>query len=207
MMKLAKEEIRFIDTYLKKNKVIYVDIRQEMIDHIATAVEEKMVLEELSFYDAFKDFMLRNKKDIMKNNKQIWSFSWEIIKQFLMFLAKPYMLFLGLLLLLFFSFVNVNLYFKNHFAINHLFLFLILALCLFQLIYFNVYLKKRFYTVEKTVVILFIIYNFQIFFLPFFGTDTVSVSTLTIFSFLYLSFITFFIIEMGKFHKHRFNYI
>jgi len=34
-MKLTKEEIQFIDTYLVKSEVFYVDVRQEMIDHVA----------------------------------------------------------------------------------------------------------------------------------------------------------------------------
>ena len=33
-MKLTKDDIVFIDTYLKNNDVIYDDIRYEMIDHL-----------------------------------------------------------------------------------------------------------------------------------------------------------------------------
>jgi hypothetical protein len=85
-MKLTKDDIVFIDTYLKNNDVIYDDIRYEMIDHIATAIEEKMQLEQEDFYNAFKSYMLVNKKAILKNNKKRWSFSWEAIRQFLLFL-------------------------------------------------------------------------------------------------------------------------
>ena len=52
-MKLSKEQIQFIDTYLIKNEVIYVDIRLEMLDHIVLAVEQKMAVENQDFYDAF----------------------------------------------------------------------------------------------------------------------------------------------------------
>jgi len=41
-MKLTQEEIQFIDDYLLKNKVKYWDIRLELVDHIANAVEDKM---------------------------------------------------------------------------------------------------------------------------------------------------------------------
>jgi hypothetical protein len=56
-MRLTKQQIQFIDTYLINSEVIYVDIRLEMLDHIALAVEEKMEVENQDFYDAFKDYM------------------------------------------------------------------------------------------------------------------------------------------------------
>ena len=39
MKKLTKENIQFIDNYLKNSDVIFDDIRMEMVDHVATAVE------------------------------------------------------------------------------------------------------------------------------------------------------------------------
>ncbi|MBD3725032.1 MAG: hypothetical protein IE891_09740, partial [Flavobacteriaceae bacterium] len=51
-MSLNKEQIKFIDNYLKNSEVIYYDIRMEMLDHIASAVEQKMEAENLDFYDA-----------------------------------------------------------------------------------------------------------------------------------------------------------
>lgn len=53
-MKLSAENIKFIDNYLKNSEVIYYDIRMEILDHVATAVEQKMQTENLDFYDAFK---------------------------------------------------------------------------------------------------------------------------------------------------------
>ena len=53
MTKLTKENIRFIDTYLLNSSVYYKDIREEMIDHVATAVELRMAKESEDFYDAF----------------------------------------------------------------------------------------------------------------------------------------------------------
>ena len=98
-MKLSKQEIQFIDNYLQKHDVVFVDIRTEMIDHIATAVEDKMDKESIDFYDAFKSYMITNRKDILKSNKQNWSYSFSEIKKFALFLVKPQMLIvLGLLL-------------------------------------------------------------------------------------------------------------
>lgn len=206
-MKLLKEEIKFIDTYLRNNEVVFVDIRQEMLDHIATAVEEKMTTEKLDFYEAFKSYMIHNKKEVMKNNKEHDSFSWVVIRQFLLFLVKPYMLASAVLLFVFYNNVDVNPFFSKHFSFAYLFFFLMMLLALFQLFYYYVYLKKRFYAIERTGSVLTGIYFFQLFFLPISENERVSEFTLTIFTFLYLSFVAFYLSEMVKFHKHRFNYI
>lgn len=49
MQKITQEQIKFIDNYLQKSDVIFVDIRDELTDHIASAVEEKMDAENLDF--------------------------------------------------------------------------------------------------------------------------------------------------------------
>jgi len=206
-MKLTKDDIVFIDTYLESNEVIYSDIRQEMLDHIASAVEEKMQLEQEDFYNAFKLYMLVNKKAILKNNKKRWSFSWEAIRLFILFLVKPYMLLFGVLLFVFFKNVEVNRYFSEDFTVRHLFFVLVVTVAIFQSVYIPFYLKKKFYAVEKTAYILSFIYYGQLFFFPFFETEAVSYRTLTIFSFLLFGYIIFFINEIVKFNKHRFNYI
>ena len=41
-LKLTKEQITYIDDYLKHHKVKYWDIRIELLDHIVTTVEEKL---------------------------------------------------------------------------------------------------------------------------------------------------------------------
>lgn len=66
MKQLSQEQIKFIDTYLQKSDVVFVDIRAELTDHVASAVEEKMEAENLDFHDAFKDFMIHNKKEILR---------------------------------------------------------------------------------------------------------------------------------------------
>jgi hypothetical protein len=40
-MKMTKEDIQFIEDYLKENGISYWDIRLEMIDHIACDMENK----------------------------------------------------------------------------------------------------------------------------------------------------------------------
>jgi hypothetical protein len=96
-MKLTAENIQFIDNYLKNSEVIYYDIRMEMLDHVATAVEQKMQSENLDFYDAFKSYMVVNKREILKGNKLWPGFSKDIISNFLKFLFQPIMILIGVL--------------------------------------------------------------------------------------------------------------
>src|SRR6478735_2572966 len=108
-MKLDKEQIHFIDTYLQNSKVVYADVRIEMVDHIATAVEEKMDREQLDFYDAFKDFMVLHKTELLEKSEKNF-FSWEGLLPFLRFLVQPVMLVFGALLFWLFRNVDVNRY-------------------------------------------------------------------------------------------------
>ena len=69
-MTLCKEHIRFIDTYLENSEIRYADIRMEMVDHIASAIEAELEKKEsLSFYDAFKAYMISNKAKLIHNNR------------------------------------------------------------------------------------------------------------------------------------------
>jgi hypothetical protein len=54
-MKLIKEEIKFIDNYLLKNEVQFWDVRLELLDHIVSAVEDKIANEGISFNEALLD--------------------------------------------------------------------------------------------------------------------------------------------------------
>lgn len=78
-MKLTTAELQFIDNYLKNSDVKYFDIRMELADHIASAVEEKMQKENMDFYEAFKKYMVINKKTLLNQNKYSLSKSFTII--------------------------------------------------------------------------------------------------------------------------------
>jgi len=70
-MNLSKEELQFIDTYLKNSEVIYTDVRLELTDHVASAIEAE--LEEKpneTFYEVFKNYMVYNKKSLLKNHEE-----------------------------------------------------------------------------------------------------------------------------------------
>lgn len=202
-MKLTPENIKFIDNYLKNSEVIYYDIRMEMLDHVATAVEQKMEAENLDFYDAFKSYMVLNKKGILKGNKDGTnvSYSWSVIKSFLIFITKPYMLILLLLLVILFKKVEVADYLNESFTINNLFLVSILSIVLFQTVYFYIYLKERFFAIEKAGGVLALLYYAQIFFFNGFDKEAPSSIVVAIFFYLLFAYIIYFINEILKFNK------
>lgn len=70
-MKLSKEDIQFIDTYLENSEVVYVDIRMEMVDHVASDIEGRIqVGDTREFYYIFRDYMVENKAQLLEDNKQ-----------------------------------------------------------------------------------------------------------------------------------------
>lgn len=70
MRTLTKENIRFIDNYLNNSDIVYNDVRLEMVDHIATAIENQINAGgDVSFYEAFKIHMANNKESMLNDYK------------------------------------------------------------------------------------------------------------------------------------------
>lgn len=65
-MKLTADNIKFIDSYLTNSGIKYIDIRMEMTDHIATALEGMDGM----FYDNFKKYMAANKSQFLSTNRK-----------------------------------------------------------------------------------------------------------------------------------------
>jgi len=106
MRKLTAENIQFIRNYLKNSDVVFIDVRLEMTDHVASAIEEKLNKNpELEFYDAFKTYMLQHKKELLKSTSK---HRWDLDKKALKVIGKnmfhPLILgiFLGILGVLYF---------------------------------------------------------------------------------------------------------
>lgn len=89
MKKLTKENIQFIDTYLDNSDVVYADVRLEMVDHIASDIENSMKNgDERDFYYIFKDYMVNNKSTLLKDyksfkNKTLNKLTLKLLKSFL----------------------------------------------------------------------------------------------------------------------------
>lgn len=159
-MKLTKENIQFIDNYLKNSEVIYYDIRMEMLDHVATAVEQKMEVENLDFYDAFKSYMVLNKKGLMEQNEKNLKFNFSVILTFLKYCLKftNLLVFAICYLLFYFAIQNYSILLVSRVIVGFVFIGMIFS-ALYNLIVYNYKKKKRFYTIEKNGVIMFIAYQ------------------------------------------------
>jgi len=71
MNTLTAQDLQFIDNYLEHSDVLYADIRMEITDHVASAIEAKMQSgDHRGFYSIFKDFMVEHKANLINNNKQ-----------------------------------------------------------------------------------------------------------------------------------------
>lgn len=58
-MSLSKEQIKFISDYLDKCEVNQIDVKLEVLDHIASQVEELIANEDFTFEEALKKVMKR----------------------------------------------------------------------------------------------------------------------------------------------------
>ena len=206
-MKLTAENIQFIDNYLKNSEVIYYEIRMEMLDHVATAVEQKMQSENLDFYDAFKSYMVVNKREILKGNKLWPGFSKDIISNFLKFLFQPIMILIGVSIYVFYKNVDVSSYFSESFAFRNLFTVILISLALLKIVYFRVVLKQRFYMIEKIFGLLNVFYYLQMFFLNQRNNETPSVFTITMFSYLFIAYLIYFTKQVYKFNTYKKQFI
>ena len=195
-MKLSKEEIKFIDTYLEKSDVIFVDLRAEMTDHIATAVEEKMKNESIDFYDAFKDYMVKNKRELLKSNNKMTLHYYNAIRYFSKTLYKPYNIILGILILFGYGYFNQL---KTLKTVHQILFLTILGFSVLQLIVNFMIIKKRYLYLERTSIILLVIYYFNLFFNGFYKGFYGSYLTVAITLFLYSAFIVHYFVTIKKF--------
>jgi hypothetical protein len=122
-MGLPKEELQFIDTYLENSGVDYIDVRLELTDHIATAIENELEKNnQLTFYEVFKTYMITHKKNLIENSElQKAKLRDKIIMSFLksfMSLEVLLLIILSIILIKYFGFINYQEYFlKVNFGI------------------------------------------------------------------------------------------
>lgn len=204
-MKLTPENIKFIDNYLKNSEVVYYDIRMEMLDHVASAVEQKMEAENLDFYDAFKSYMVLNKKDLISQNEKTQKFNYSILIVFFKFCIKPIsvLLFTTSCVLFYVLIQFYSITFISRVFINASFLGM-LALFVFYGIVYHLIKKRRFYSIEKNGVVQFFLYQILFFLNNVFilgNKEEISkiLSIIIIFIVsLYFNFIFFYVSELKK---------
>lgn len=198
-MKLTQENTNFIDNYLKKNDVIYFDIRMEMLDHILSGIEREMTEKNIGFYDAFKIYMPVNKNEIFKMNKKS---SFEVLKLFLKSLTNNYNAFV-----VFFTVIICFIFQENLIVLNSVFWVLMLLYFVIStsIYFFNA--RKRYYVLEKFGLILNAIYFINIFINGFaegfFGDFNGNIYTVSVILFLSFSFFIYYFKTIVKFNKSQ----
>lgn len=159
-MKLTIENSKFIDQYLKKSDVIFDDLRLELVDHVASAISIKMAEENAGFYDAFKNYMIENKKSILKAGMANHTFNFKLaFLRFFQFLKLKEVIIFSVLIL----FVAVS-NFKSLILENieniqigigtGIFYFALLWMILFYGIF-----KKRFFVLENNFLLLVVFFQ------------------------------------------------
>lgn len=201
MGQLSNEEIKFIDNYLKKSDIVFVDVRAELTDHIASAIEERMETDSVDFYNAFKDFMIYNKKEILRPK----NYFLHSLLNFGKTLYKPYSICIALFIIV--TFYLVQVFEKEEFLKTiHASLFCgIFILSFIQLAYTVIY-KKRFVYIERVTFSLLVIYYVDLFFNGFYKDFYGNYISLGITVFLFFSFLVHYVITIINF-KRKYSYL
>ncbi|RED46428.1 hypothetical protein DFQ10_101198 [Winogradskyella eximia] len=136
MMNLTKENIQFIDTYLEQSDVKHIDIRMEMVDHVASEIENRIDAGDTrDFYYVFKDYMLEHKSFLLENNNRFLrqttkKLSNQLLKSF--FSIKSITLLAVFTAIIYFGFNNYDSeLMKNVLLISMIFLIIAPAICYF----------------------------------------------------------------------------
>lgn len=204
-MILNSEQIQFIDQFLKRNDVVYVDIRAEMTDHIATAVEERMKSEKLDFYEVFRNYVTTNKKELFRMNRSIWWFSLQEMKKYFRVLLKPSSLLVNMVLILFFIFFrNYDFYLSFKENLPFYFLMAFLFISVLNMIYFWIIRRERYFFIERNSIVLMVLYWINLILLrPFATNNNLSEIMVVGFSCLCVAYIFYTTRQLNSFLKLR----
>ena len=151
-MNLNKENIQFIDNYLDNSDITYKDIRMEILDHVASGIEDKIAEgDKREFYYIFKDYMIENKARLLNDNKQFLKSADRKITKLLFkdLLSIPALIFFSIL---FFGFYIAFKHYDYSFFKTILFTIPIITSICFGLAYFialKVYKLDRYSVIER----------------------------------------------------------
>lgn len=98
MQKLNSKQIELIDDYLKTLNLTHYEERLEIIDHIASHIENEFNKNsEAKFYDVFYDYLAEHKVDIRKNSKKVRRLATQrVFKRILKNIFHPLVFFIAL---------------------------------------------------------------------------------------------------------------
>lgn len=202
---LSPQDIKFIDTYLSNSDINYEDVRIEMIDHVASAIEHQMNNgDNRDFYDIFKDYMVENKRLLEKSGRKV--FNGRIFKsvcfKFLKNLYSWQVLLGGTLLSLVLFYVYRNL--ENYNFIKPFVPIILMgALVIYPLIVFG---KKKYSFLSNFFILVSVFYYSGYQFIGYINHNSIGF-------FIYMVLMAFFfvgsletIIDLVNYYKVKFQY-
>ncbi len=137
-MKLSKENLVFIDTYLLNSNVVHTDVRLELTDHIASAIEQELTENTTTtFYQVFKQYMVENKKTLLGNTKKFANAS---LKKTCSLFLSHFISFKNIVLLVFLFGIQKLL--LQYFPVMELIIFFVSFLYVFFMVLFFLSSKK-----------------------------------------------------------------
>jgi hypothetical protein len=163
MAKLDNEQIQFIDNYLENSEVFYADIRMEMVDHVASAIEARIENgDKRDFYYIFKDYMVENKYRLLNDNKQfLKDVDKGILKKLFVLLTKPQAIIaFALLVFISYKYMVIN---GHAGLVSVFFWFPFMSIVPFMILYFmmlKIFKLSRFSGVERLAFVYMFFFQF-----------------------------------------------
>lgn len=117
-MKLNETQINTIDAVLEKSGVVYIDYKFEILDHIATEVEELMEERQERFEKAFAVVLEKWEPKFKIASGATFGYLWEIPEIFMQKVKKLYWQKMILLTLASFVLMGILLFMKKYLAAN-----------------------------------------------------------------------------------------
>lgn len=219
-MELNKEQIKKIDSFLEAIGVEYIDIRYEMVDHIASEIEDNVedidsFFKDNGFQTTFIKFMLSRKKEFeTKYKNQVkklnWFYTKNLCKGIFKLISKPKIL-LPISILLFLCIQFGNLYLKE--ISIALFMFLI-GSYVFILFKFRTFGKKfenvkfvKFYTILNSFLVIFPINFPNIFSVLYDGNYSTVVMYFYLISFIGISLVNLHFLNKKEMIEQKYNFL
>ncbi|MCH2034183.1 MAG: hypothetical protein MK202_11800 [Tenacibaculum sp.] len=219
-MELNKEQIKKIDSFLEAIGVEYIDIRFEIVDHIASEIEDNVedidsFFKEDGFQTPFLKYMLSRKKEFeTKYKNQVkklnWFYTKNLCKGILNLISKPKIL-LPISILIFLCIQFGNLYLKE---ISIALFMLLIGSYVFILFRFRTFGKKfenvkfvKFYTVLNSFLVILPINFPNIFSVLYEGNYSTIVMYFYLISFIGISLVNLHFLNKKEMIEQKYNFL
>ncbi|AUC16801.1 hypothetical protein BTO06_17355 [Tenacibaculum sp. SZ-18] len=219
-MELNKEQIKKIDSFLEAIGVEYIDIRFEMVDHIASEIEDNVkdinaFFKDDGFQTSFLKYMLSRKKEFeIKYKSQVkklnWFYTKNLCKGIFKLTSKPKIL-LPISILIFLCIQFGNLYLKE---ISIALFMLLIGSYLFILLKLRTFGKKfanvkfvKFYTVLNSFLVILPLNFPNISNVLYKGNYSTTMMYLFLISLIGISLINFHFFNQKKIIEQKYNFL